>query len=155
MNPEQSEKWTAELVEAQFEEAIYTLKRLPPVRVQGYFNAWPDIVRTTQEIQQAKKQPLRLGPPSAAAIDRMEACLEWICWLENITERDVVWLRAQKVVWKRICAQIGYGRTKAWEIHTMALCKIAALLNARKVSHHHKKYASEQKNTEQMRPIRA
>ena len=29
--------WTATDVANQFEEAVYTLKKLPPVRVQGYF----------------------------------------------------------------------------------------------------------------------
>lgn len=37
--------WTIENVAARFEEAASTGRRLPPVRVQGYFNTWPVIVR--------------------------------------------------------------------------------------------------------------
>ena len=41
--------WTMEDVAARFEEAASTGRRLPPVRVQGYFNTWPVIVRKEWE----------------------------------------------------------------------------------------------------------
>ena len=34
--------WTAEGVADHFEEAFRTLRKLPPVKAQGYFTAWPD-----------------------------------------------------------------------------------------------------------------
>ncbi len=37
--------WTIETVAARFEEAASTGRRLPPVRVTGYFNTWPAVVR--------------------------------------------------------------------------------------------------------------
>ena len=37
--------WTADDVADHFEEAFRTLRKLPPAKVQGYFNAWPQIVR--------------------------------------------------------------------------------------------------------------
>jgi len=42
-------EWTIEDVAARFEEAASTGRRLPPVRVQGYFNTWPVIVRKEWE----------------------------------------------------------------------------------------------------------
>jgi hypothetical protein len=42
-------EWTIEDVAARFEEAASTGRRLPPVRVQGYFNCWPAIVRKEWE----------------------------------------------------------------------------------------------------------
>ena len=41
--------WTIENVAARFEEAASTGRRLPPVRVQGYFNCWPAFVRKEWE----------------------------------------------------------------------------------------------------------
>ena len=38
-------EWTADCVADHFEEAFSTLRKLPPVKAQGYFNTWPDIVR--------------------------------------------------------------------------------------------------------------
>ncbi len=33
--------WTADDVADHFEEAFRTLRKLPPVKVQGYLSAWP------------------------------------------------------------------------------------------------------------------
>ena len=52
-------EWTADCVADHFEEAFRTLRKLPPVKAQGYFNTWPDIVRTSREI--AAMEPL--APP--------------------------------------------------------------------------------------------
>jgi len=49
---------TAEDVADHFEEAFRTLRKLPPVRVQGYFNAWPQIVRSEKEILVIEPQPM-------------------------------------------------------------------------------------------------
>lgn len=128
------EKWTVTDVAERFEEAVATLRRLPPVKVQKHFNSWPVVVHSTVELLRQEKKPLKLGPPSASAISRMEECFDWIFWLEGETERRIVWLRAQKVYWKQICWRVGYSRTKAWEIHTIALLKIVTRLNTRQMA---------------------
>ena len=51
-------EWTADCVADHFEEAFRTLRKLPPVRVQGYFNAWPQIVRSEKEILVIDPQPM-------------------------------------------------------------------------------------------------
>lgn len=122
-------KWTAKDVADRFEQAIYTLKRLPPVRVQGYFNLWPAIKYTEREVWEMEKLPMRLGPPSAQSISRMEQTLEWITWLD-VEERKLVWLRAYKVRWKSICVRIGVDRSTAWRYWVIALTKIATRLNS-------------------------
>jgi len=124
-------KWTVTDVADRFEEAAATLKRMPPVKGQGYFNAWPEVVRTVMEQLQADRLPMRLGPPPADAISRMEETIEWIFFLEDEDERRLIWLRAERVVWKRICWRIGCGRTKAWQMWTVALLRIVTRLNAK------------------------
>ena len=42
-------EWTVDLVADRFQEAARTAHRLPPVRVQGYFNCWPAIQRMPWE----------------------------------------------------------------------------------------------------------
>jgi hypothetical protein len=130
-------KWTVTDVADQFEEAVSTLRRLPRIKVQGHFNAWPTVVHSTVELMQAEKKPLRLGPPSSSAISRMEECFEWVFWLDDETERKLVWLRAKKVYWKQICWQVGFSRTKAWQLYTIALLKIVTRLNARQMRQLH------------------
>ncbi len=124
-------RWTESAVSDRFEEAVYTMKRLPPVRVQGYFSTWPAIVRTVAEQLAEDKLPMRLGPPSAGAIARMEETIQWIFLLDDETERRLIWLRAARVPWRPICARIGYGRTKAWQMWVIALMKITIRLNAK------------------------
>jgi hypothetical protein len=123
-----TEKWTASEIADRFEEAIYTLKRLPKPKVQGYHNMWPPIVYTTWELLAQEKKPFRLGPPLPKAIDRMEQTFVWIGWLEE-DERKMVWLRAARLPWRVICARFGVCKNTAAHRWTVALVKIAHRLN--------------------------
>ena len=122
--------WTAHDVAERFEEAAMTLRRLPPVKVQGYFSTWPPIIRTVAELWHEERLPRRLGPPSAEAISRMEHTIQWVCWLSDEEARRLVWLRAEKVRWREICDHFCCGRTKAWQMWVMALLTIATRLNS-------------------------
>ena len=124
------EKWTVTDIADRFEEAAKTLRRLPPVMVKGYFNTWPQIKRTAEEVMQAEKDLVRRGPPSAEAVSRMDETIQWIFLLDDEDERRLIWLRAERVQWKQICWRIGCGRTKAWQMWVMALLKIVTRLNA-------------------------
>ena len=124
------EKWTSSKVADHMEEAILTLRRLPPVRVQGYFNVMPDIVRTEIEILQQEKPPLRLRA-LPDAISRLEQTFEWMTWLE-VEERKLVWKRAANVRWKNICWELGCDRSTAWRRWVIALTKVSVHLNSRK-----------------------
>ena len=128
-----TQKFTTESVEERFEEAARTLKRLsiPRLKPQGYFNGWPDIIYTTWELEMQDKLPLRLGPPPADQISRMEEALGWLWWLEP-DERNLVWMRAGGVRWKVICYRIGYSRETMRTKHKIALTRISARLNAKK-----------------------
>jgi hypothetical protein len=121
--------WTATDIAERFEEAVRTLRRLPPVKIRGYFNTWPPIIRTAQELMEAEPALLRLGPPTSVAIARMEETIDWIFLLDTEDERRVIWLRAEKVRWRKICIRLGCERTKAWELWKAALLKIATRLN--------------------------
>ncbi len=121
-------KWTVTDIADRFEEAVYTLKRLPPVKIQGYSSNWPEIVRTVFEKMQEGKLHMRLGPPTPDAISRMEETINWVFWLEE-DERRLVWMRAEGVRWKKICWRLGCGRTKAWQLWSCALLTIATRLN--------------------------
>ena len=120
--------WTADDVADHFEEALRTLRKLPPVTVQGYFTTWPAIVRTSREIAAMEPQPMRVWP-SAAAITRLEQTFDWVLWIEE-DERKLVWARAARRPWKQISAEHACDRTTAWRRWQLALTKIATRLNA-------------------------
>lgn len=121
-------EWTAELVADQFEEAIRTLRKLPPVKAQGYFNVWPQIARTSREIAFMEPEPMRVWP-SNGAITRLEQTSDWVLWI-SVDERKLVWSRAARVPWKYISGDLGCDRSTAWRRWQLALTKIAARLNA-------------------------
>jgi len=122
------EEWTPEMVAGRLAEAADTLRRLPRVKVQGYFSTWPTVIRDFWEAFGWHEAEVRLGPPTAAAIDRMDETVLWLRWLEP-DEVRLVWLRAEGVRWKLICARFGVGRTTAWYKWSGALAKIAGRLN--------------------------
>ena len=120
--------WTADDVADHFEEAFRTLRKLPPVKVQGYFNAWPQIVRSQKEILAMEPEPMRVRH-SSAAITRLEQTFDWVLWLDE-DERRLIWWRAARRPWKEITYELGVARRTAWRQHKLALTKIAARLNA-------------------------
>lgn len=124
-----SNNWTVTDIADRFEEAADTLRRMPSVKVRGYFNAWPPIIRTLREKLGEDRGEERQSPPRPDAISRMEQTIEWIFFLESEQERRLVWLRAERVKWKLIYTRLGCGRTKAWYIWSVALLKIATRLN--------------------------
>ena len=120
--------WTTDDVADHFEEAFRTLRKLPPLKAQGYFGTWPQVLRTKREIAAMEPEPMRVWP-SAAAITRLERTFDWVLWIEE-PERKLVWSRAARVPWKVIAGEMGCDRTTAWRRWQLALTKIAARLNA-------------------------
>ncbi len=122
-------EWTIEDVAARFEEAASTGRRLPPVRVQGYFNTWPVIVRKEWETFAADEHVYRPFPPAPDAIDRMLETMKWVQWLE-VEQRHLVWMRAKRYGWRDITIRFACDRTTAWRRWQRALEIVAENLNS-------------------------
>lgn len=120
--------WTPTDVADALEDAALTLRRLPSVKIRGYVSSWPPIIRDFWEAYGRHEVAVRLGPPAADAIDRMDEALGWLHWLEA-DEVRLVWLRAEGVRWKSIAHRFGMDRSTVWRHWTAALIKIAARLN--------------------------
>ena len=120
-------EWTMEDVAARFEEAASTARRLPPVRVQGYFNCWPAIKRMHWENLGAEPTVYRF-PPDPAAIERMLEVMRWVQWLE-VEQRHLVWMRAKRYGWRDITIRFACDHTTAWRRWQSALRTVADRLN--------------------------
>lgn len=125
--------WTPKMVAFYLEEAADTLRRLPEKRIQGYRSTWPEIIHDFWDAFGWEEAHARRGPPSPAAIDRMDVVLPWLRWLER-DEARLVWLRANGRPWKLITHEFGVDRTTAWRRWTYAMITIAARLNAEGVA---------------------
>jgi hypothetical protein len=126
------DRWTVEMVEDRLVEAAVVMRRLPSVRVPGYFNTWPRMLVEFADRIGRQPEPMRLPPPSPAAISRMEETLTWLRWLEA-DDAKLVWMRADRTPWKAICWQFGISRATAHRRWQYGLSVIAWRLNGRKV----------------------
>jgi hypothetical protein len=103
-------EWTADCVADHFEEAFRTLRKLPPVKAQGYFNTWPDIVRTSREIARWSRSRCGCGPrppPSPGSSRPSTGC----SGSRGGAQAGLV-ARA-RVPWKQISGELGLRRTTA------------------------------------------
>ena len=121
-------EWTTENVAARFAEAAETGRRLPRVKVQGYFNVWPAFAREVWESAPDDDHVYRPLPPSPQAIERMMETMRWVLWLEE-EQRHLVWMRAKDIDWKLIARRLACHRTTAWRAWQKALATVAANLN--------------------------
>lgn len=124
--------WTRALVEERLVDAAAVMRRLPPVRIGGYFSTWPKMMVEFADLIGQTPEPMRLPAPSAAAISRMEATLPWLRWLEP-DDAKLVWMRVEGKPWKPICWRFGIARATANRRFEYGLSLITWKLNGRKV----------------------
>lgn len=124
--------WTPSLVEEWLAEAADVLKRLPDVRLQGYYSVWPQIAQEFADLVGQEPPRMRRPYPAPDAITRMEETLSWTIGLDPV-DAKIIWLRAFGERWKMICWTVGLQRAAAHEHWVYALCVIAWRLNGRKI----------------------
>ena len=125
-----NDEWTAKRVEDHLAEAADVMRRLPPIRVQGYFSTWPAIVRDFADRVGCEPQRMRRPPPSPDAITRAETTLLWLRWLE-VEDARLVWMRAERARWREICQTFGIARSTANRRYDYALAVIVWRLERR------------------------
>lgn len=112
MQNTENTRFSEEQIIAIFKEAVRTLKKMPPVRVQGYFNAWPEMIYTEKEIMRMD-QKSKVWRATPDAISRMEKAIGWLSLLETPMERKIVWMRASNIPWDIIKKTFGFSRVTA------------------------------------------
>ena len=99
-------EWACEEIAGHLTQAARTARRLPPVRVQGYFNVWPAFVRTEYERMAGDEpEPLYIAP-SPQDVEQMLEVMRWMQWLE-LEQRHLVWMRAERYRWDDIAKRFG------------------------------------------------
>jgi hypothetical protein len=124
--------WTPSLIADRLEEAADVLKRMPPVKMKGYFSTWPQIVPEFSDLI-GQEPHLKCPLPSPAAISRMDETLGWTVGLEP-TEAKIVFFKARRFKWNDICWRVGMARANAHLHWVYALCLIVWRLNGQKIN---------------------
>ena len=125
-------EWTIEEVAARFTEAAETGRRLPRVRVQGYFNVWPAFAREAWEAYPDDEPDYQPLPPSPQAIERMLETMRWVQWLE-VEQRHLVWMRARRYGWRDIAMRTACCTRTAQRHWQQAIQSVADRLNEARV----------------------
>ena len=121
-------EWTMDDVAARFAEAAETGRRLPRVRVQGYFNVWPAFVRDGWEGFDDKDYEYRPLPPTPEAIERMLETMRWMQWLE-VEQRHLVWMRSNRYRWEQIGRRFACAARTAQRRYDAAIHLVTLHLN--------------------------
>lgn len=122
--------FTARIIEDRMEEAALTLRRLPNPPgsgPKGFGQSWPEYVHEARHAYGYHETRMRVIP-SAAEIQRMEECIDWLRFI-GPEEARIVWLRAEGWRWRQVCIQAGCVRQTAWRRWVAALQTIANHLN--------------------------
>jgi hypothetical protein len=120
--------WTADQVADRFEDAAATARRLPPVKVQGYFNCWPALARSEWEAYSAEEAPRVRFPPTPQDIERMLETMRWVLCLE-VEQRHLVWMRAKRYGWREIGIRFACCTRTAQRHWQMSMFEVAEHLN--------------------------
>ena len=120
--------WTCDQVADRFTDAAATARRLPPVKVQGYFNCWPALARSEWEAYSAEEAPRVRFPPTPQDIERMLETMRWVLWLE-VEQRHLVWMRAKRYGWREIGIRFACCTRTAQRHWQMAIFEVVEQLN--------------------------
>ena len=120
--------WTSDAVAVRFQDAATTARRLPSAKVQGYFNAWPDIVRCQWEVLAADERVVCRFPPTPKDVEQMLEVMRWVQWIE-VEQRHLVWMRAKHYGWREISIRFGCCTKTAQRHWQMAMQCMMEQLN--------------------------
>jgi len=126
---ERTTPWTPDDVANRFEDAAVTARRLPSANVQGYFNAWPTIVRCQWEMLATDERVVCRFPPSPKDVEQMLEVMLWVQWLE-VEQRHLVWMRAKRYGWREISIRFACCTKTAQRHWQQALQLMVDHLNA-------------------------
>ncbi len=123
MKSNNTSQWNIKIIANRFEECVSVFDRLPGEKMSTGAGFWPDIVYTENELSEQEKREKTYLRPLPEEITRAEEMLTWITWV-NEGERNLIWLRAQRMSWRNIKRETGFPVTTARRYWTTALEKI-------------------------------
>ena len=114
---------TPEQIKKDLETAAYVERLMPPVRPPKYRCCMPDVVYTPQEIAFMDRRPIKPLPTQEQVSIWDKVVLEWLPLL-SVSERRLVWKRANRIPWKYLCRENGCTRINLWYRYDKAILKI-------------------------------
>ena len=127
----QHRHWNEKIVMAYLEDAASIHRRLPEVKVAGYFSLWPETMADDwTRLYDAVNGQNRLGSPMPREVSYHEEIMEWLRWLDR-HQQQIVWMRANRIPWKVLTVQFEKNKTTLWREMNSGLLRIASILSTR------------------------
>lgn len=127
--------WNEKIVMAYLEEAADIHRRLPEVKMQGYYSLWPETLKDDWErFYDAVHGRTRMGPPMPQEVTFHEEIMAWLRLVDRY-HQQIIWMRANRIPWKIISSAIGKGKATLWRELKNGLNQIVAILNSRQDAH--------------------
>ena len=122
--------WNKKIVVAYLEDAADIHRRLPRVKVDGYYNLWPETMRDEwTKLYDAVNGTNQLGAPNAREVSYHEEIMEWLRWVQP-DQQQLVWMRANRIPWKILIDQFGASKATLWRKVDNGLARIESTLIA-------------------------
>ena len=118
-------KLTIDEIKENLNFAAEVMRRLPSVKVRGYFCTWPKFCREENEYIAASDTWLE---PLPSEIEEMEKILEWLKYT-SVDRRRIIWLRACQMGWKRMSEMCKKSRSTLCREYAWGLNDIVKALN--------------------------
>lgn len=126
--------WNEKLVMAYLEDAADIHRRLPQVKVDGYFTLWPETLKDDwTRLYDAVNGKNRLASPMPHEVTFHEEVMKWLRYLDRY-QQQIVWMRANSIPWKILVDEFGKSKSTLWRENKYALIRIASILNAKETS---------------------
>lgn len=125
---------TTDEIRENLEFAAGVMRRLPAIKVQGYFCSWPKFCADEDDMCGSGDMWLS---PLPSEITAMEEILEWLTFTE-MKYRRIIWLRACKMGWKQIAGRTHRSRSSLIREYNFGLKEIQeALKNEKNIKKRH------------------
>lgn len=97
--------------------AAEVMRRLPPVKVRGYFCSWPKFCSDNEIFKGDSDVWIQ---PLPHEVEAMEKILEWLKFT-TVENRHIIWVRSCGMGWKNISLRCGKSRSSIIRMYNIGL----------------------------------
>jgi len=134
MNHKQALYWNEKIVMSHLIHAASIHRRMPPIKVQGYFSLWPETLKNDWErLYDQLNGRTTLGAPMPPEVTYHEKVMDLLSCLDR-NEQQITWMRANKIPWYIVVQDLQTSQSTLQRRMRVALNRLIQELNRRDVS---------------------
>ena len=120
---------TAEKMVRRATQTLRTMK-VSMVRPAGFKSNMPEIVRTYWEAYNVGSDAPTRTQPKKQDIDLVDKMLGWVAQVDGTRRRKLIWLRANRVSWRKCAQRLGWSHEWSRRQYQEAMRQLAIVIQA-------------------------